>query len=187
MLYTKYIKQGLKIISLSFLIGVSGVGVAEVQASKANPVSYLFIQNAKNGILQVDPQDPKQYHLVLEGVQSYVMYFSDRPKRFSGLISTERFVSLWHARQKNNFSKDAPNVAVSGMKLHRIFRNKEMSVVFSLENPVYDDKNHTVTYDADLVGDPESVLPQATKLKDVVLFFDNAMNICTDPSCCPEC
>lgn len=162
---------------------------SQADVSKNSGASFLFVQNAKSGILQTDKANPNHYKFTLESVSPYVIYFSDRPKRISGLTTPEKFIELWQNNPKNNnFAKDAPNVGVNAMKVHSLFHKQDYSFVMVLTHPVYNKAKKTITYDANIVPGANSSMPaNNTKYKDVVLFFDNIMDPCTDAQCCPLC
>jgi hypothetical protein len=62
--------------------------------------SYLFVQNGTGGTLS-------ETTLTLTGVSSQTGYFSDRPYREAGQISTEEFIALWD--EGETFANDPPN------------------------------------------------------------------------------
>ena len=64
-------------------------------------VSLLFVQNATGGTLSEDT-------LTLTGVSAQTGWFTDRPYRKAGQVSTEEFLSNWDEGD-NPFSEDPPN------------------------------------------------------------------------------
>jgi hypothetical protein len=50
--------------------------------------------------------------LVLEGVNPATLYFSDRPQRVVGHMTTTDFVSLW-GEGENSFEEDPPNAVLA--------------------------------------------------------------------------
>ena len=64
-------------------------------------VSLLFVQNATGGTLSEDT-------LTLTGVSAQTGWFTDRPYRKAGQVSTEEFLSNWDEGD-NPFSEEAPN------------------------------------------------------------------------------
>ena len=63
--------------------------------------SVLFVQNGAGGTLSQDT-------LTLTGVSSQTGWFTDRPYRKAGQVSTEEFLSNWDEGD-NPFSEDPPN------------------------------------------------------------------------------
>src|SRR5207247_8851850 len=63
-------------------------------------VDVLFVQNAKN----VSFSEGK---LVLRGVNSVTVCFTDRPARLAGLMQSSQFVPLW-SQGTDRFLKDNP-------------------------------------------------------------------------------
>ena len=96
-------------------------------------VDVLFVQNAKN----VTFNNGK---LVLRGVNSVTVCFTDRPARMAGHMQTSRFVPLW-SQGKDSFLKDNPNATLS------VFHGDNVSdLVVELSNPQL--SGNDLTYDA---------------------------------------
>jgi hypothetical protein len=74
--------------------------IAELEAEES-----MFVQTAQ-GITS------KNGTLTLEGVTPSTLYFSDRPQRIVGNMSTTDFVELW-AEGENSFESDPPNAVLS--------------------------------------------------------------------------
>ena len=74
--------------------------IAELEAEES-----MFVQTAQ-GITS------KNGTLTLEGVTASTLYFSDRPHRIVGNMSTIDFVELW-AEGQNSFESDPPNAVLS--------------------------------------------------------------------------
>lgn len=143
--------------------------------------SYVFIQSATTSTIKIINKDKALYQLTMHGVNPYLHYMSDRPKRIAGLIATNKFFQAWKTQAKNSFTTDAPNVSLEGMELHGIMQKKPVVVTLVLTNPHYDPKKNTVTYDATALGDNSVLSSQKTiKLNHTVLFLDSGW--C--PSCC---
>jgi hypothetical protein len=79
-------------------------GSAETDAQ--HEVDFLFVHGAKETTLA----DGK---LSLGGVSSSTIYFSDRPERIAGQLSTEEFVANWGHGGEDSFEADPPNATVS--------------------------------------------------------------------------
>ena len=104
-------------------------------------VDVLFVQNAKN----VSFSEGK---LVLRGVNSVTVCFTDRPARMAGHMQTSQFVPLW-SRGKDSFLKDNPNATLS------VFSGDKVSdLVVELSNPKL--SGDDLTYDTRIL---EGTLP----------------------------
>src|SRR5438045_8753806 len=104
-------------------------------------VDVLFVQNAKN----VSFSEGK---LVLRGVNSVTVCFTDRPARMAGHMQTSQFVPLW-SRGKDSFLKDNPNATLS------VFSGDNVSdLVVELSNPHL--SGDDLTYDTRIL---EGTLP----------------------------
>src|SRR6478672_4534765 len=85
-------------------------------------VDVLFVQNAKN----VSFSEGK---LVLRGVNSVTVCFTDRPARMAGHMQTSKFVPLW-SQGKDSFLRDNPNATLSVFHGHKV-----SDLVVELSNP----------------------------------------------------
>lgn len=148
--------------------------------------SYLFVQNAEYAILKPASKNDKQnYTLTLHRIEPEVIFFTDRPQRVMGHISLQDFVKLWQGKSGDNFTADAPNVGVNGIKFRGLLNHKNVDVVAELTNPVYDAKAKTMTFNAKVLSDEKNNLPDhKVRLQHISLFFDN-LGEC--PSCCTTC
>src|SRR5438046_10641114 len=96
-------------------------------------VDVLFVQNAKN----VSFSEGK---LVLRGVNSVTVCFTDRPARMAGHMQTSKFLPPW-SQGKDSFLKDNPNATLS------VFGGDNGSdLVVELSNPQL--SGNDLTYDA---------------------------------------
>ncbi len=75
------------------------------QAESEKTVEYLFVQNAQEVSL-------KDSVLTMKGIASDTLYFSDRPDRIVGRVTTQEFVDTW-AQGHESFKKDPPNAVLS--------------------------------------------------------------------------
>src|SRR5437773_9889701 len=104
-------------------------------------VDVLFVQNAKNVTFD-------KGKLVLRGVNSVTVCFTDRPARMAGHMQTSQFVPLW-SWGKDSFLKDNPNATLS------VFSGDNVSdLVVELSNPQLSGED--LTYDARIL---EGTLP----------------------------
>jgi hypothetical protein len=99
-------------------------------------MDVLFVQNAKN----VNLSNGK---LVLRGVNSVTMCFTDRPARMAGHMQTSKLIPLW-SQGKDSFLKDNPNATLS------VFGGDNVSdLVVELSNPQV--SGDDLTYDVRLL------------------------------------
>jgi len=70
-------------------------------------VEYLFVQSAKS--LTFDKATSK---VTLEGVSPATIFFSDRPDRIAGNMTTAAFIPFW-SQGKDNFQSNPPNADIS--------------------------------------------------------------------------
>lgn len=86
----------------------SEVAETEVPTPQQRPVqkSYLFVQQAGS----LSYADGK---LTLADLAPSTLYFTDRPERLAGNMSTEEFAALWSDISGNGFKSDPPNAAIT--------------------------------------------------------------------------
>jgi hypothetical protein len=99
--------------------------------------AYLFVQSGfESGILDQATEGIQSWMLTLQGAPAQTVYFSDRPERIAGAVSTEQFLNLL------DFSpEDPPNAALvvesdTGTDV----------IVLELTDPLYDAAAGTMTY-----------------------------------------
>ena len=79
--------------------------MTEILAEQLETEESMFVQTAK-GI------DGDGQTLTLRGITPSTLYFSDRPKRVVGHMSTADFVDLWGVGD-NSFETDPPNAVLA--------------------------------------------------------------------------
>lgn len=99
-------------------------------------VEYLFVHSAQNATLADGV-------LKLDGINPSTLYFSDRPDRIVGHVTTEKFVSHWGSGD-DSFKEEPPNATLS--LLHE---NQAQLVVVVLKNPRLE--AGSLTYDVDVL------------------------------------
>ena len=88
--------------SLAFLRSALAQGNSEPE--------FLFVQSAKS--LSFDKASSK---MTLEGVSPATIFFSDRPERIAGNMTTAAFIPFW-SKGKDNFASNPPNSLTIGMR-----------------------------------------------------------------------
>jgi hypothetical protein len=78
---------------------------APARAQDEEVVDFLFVQNAKTVSLEGGV-------LTLGGVAGDTLYFSDRPERITGRVTTAAFVDQW-TKGHHSFKADPPNAVLS--------------------------------------------------------------------------
>ncbi len=144
--------------SLRALPAIAAAGVAllltgELSAAEET-VQMLFVQSA-DGVRIADGK------LTLVGVSTNTIFFSDRPARVAGHMTTEEFVPFW-GEGADSFSKDPPNATLS------VFTEGEpTNLVVTISNPVLSDDD--LTYDiVVLEGSPPAEGGECSLFIDVI-------------------
>jgi hypothetical protein len=79
--------------------------MSEVTEQRLEDIEALFVQTAARMTGDGD-------RLVLHGLSPSTLYFSDRPQREVGHMTTRNFVELW-SEGENSFATDPPNAVLS--------------------------------------------------------------------------
>ena len=82
-------------------------GAASAQDASAENADFLFVQTADAMAFDAD-----QNRLTLRDVSPTTLFFSDRPERIAGNMTTESFVPFW-SEGKDSFLSDPPNADIS--------------------------------------------------------------------------
>ena len=95
-------------------------------------VHLLFVQTAQS-------VEIKNNKLILKGVSPNTIFFSDRPDRITGHITTAQAIPKW-SQGEDSFATDPPNAVLSVFS-----QNKTHDMVIELRNPLL--KGNVLTYD----------------------------------------
>jgi len=133
-------------------IAASTVSI-ETAIAQSKEGDFLFVQNARS-------MAHDKGKLVLQGVSPVTIFFSDRPERIAGNMSTRAFVPFWRDG-KDSFAKDNPNANLSILEKDRYVAD----IVLTLANPMLEGED--LTYDVKVL---EGTLP--ARGGPVSLFID---------------
>lgn len=135
----------------------------------ASASTYLYIQQAKEGVL-IDMDDKKDvYRLVLTGVNPIVVYFQNSASSKSGLMTLANFYKDWSGGTLKGVSKADTAAGLVG-SLHQLKNGEDSSIAVQLSSPQFDSFNNTVTYTANLPRSKE-IMSTTTQFKNLVLFI----------------
>jgi hypothetical protein len=149
-----FLKAGTAAAGTALLSAAIKIPAAYASEKKQEEVQYLFVQTAKGAVQE-------KGRLTLKEVAPTMIFFSDRPKRIAGHMTTEDFVIDWKEdTAKNSFQADPPNATVSVFAKDHI-----VDAVFELKNPRL--KGNNIIYDIDVLLEDEP-LPSGP----VSLFID---------------
>jgi len=81
------------------------VPLTDEEAKALGKVTLLFVQNAQGVSLDNDK-------MTLKGISPTTIFFSDRPQRIAGHMTTQEFVPFW-SEGKDSFLSDPPNANLS--------------------------------------------------------------------------
>ena len=115
---------------------------------------FLFVQTAKGMAFDAD-----QNRLTLNGVSPMTLFFSDRPERIAGNMTTADFVPFW-SDGKDSFLSDPPNADISILE-----DGKLRQTVVVLQDPRLEGDN--LVYTVRIISGDMPVLGE-----DVSVFID---------------
>ena len=92
------------------------------EAKSMGKVTLLFVQNAQGAALD-------NGKLTLKGIAPATIFFSDRPQRIAGHLTTKDFVPFW-SEGKDSFAANPPNATLSVLG-----EGEVNDVVVELRNP----------------------------------------------------
>ena len=142
-----FLKTGVTIAGATLLADVlksTETLASSTAQSDQDEVQYLFVQNAKNVVIA-------KGQLTLVGANPTTIFFSDRPKRIAGHLTTEDFVLDWiEGTGKESFHTDPPNATLS------VFGKEEIvDVVVELKNPRF--AGDDLIYDINVLEEEEKI------------------------------
>jgi len=159
----------LSFLAIGIMFGGTIIALHPSIISENTDVQMLFVQTAPSGTFEV--KDGRQI-LTLSEISPYTIYFSDRPDRITGSMTTRNFFASWGGGN-NSFDVDPPNAALE------IFDNNENSNVFILElsSPVYSPTSGILQYDVIILQDTTDGLTQYDDRNDMEIpaIFDDAV------------
>jgi len=116
------------------------------QGSQEQEIGLLFAQTANRGTMKPIKGTPR-FNLKLFGVNSQVVWFSDRPARQSGQIPVREFTRSWAGF---GFVEDPPNAALTLLRAH----NSQDTVVMELGRPhLKKKKKSRIRYSAQILDE----------------------------------
>jgi len=164
----------------------TGLGQTSSLAQGATPVAggdveFLYVQSFGSGSI-APAGDDGAYTLTLGQGLGETVYFSDRPGRMVGTVSSSDFISVF-----DTTSDDPPNAAlVSG----------DTIFVVELTTARWDEASGTLTYDATPIGEDDvqlsfehaiGALPDGEMPLDTCHLFIDSIDQCCDPIHRPWC
>lgn len=113
-------------------------------------VSLSFVETA--AAVQVTANGGyHEYRMVLQGVDPYITYYTQRPNSTSGLAALPDFVKAWKVGQ-NNFQDNPPTAVLYGGIINQTPNKSHNFYIFQLSSPELDLANHQVSYIAKWIG-----------------------------------
>lgn len=147
----------------SFFISSAAWAAQEAPSAKAASASVLFVLTAESG--QMTKSD-SGYQLILRKVSPHTLWFTDRPDRKTGLLTTSKFLNLW----QKEFGNSDPNVAVTHERLKKTAAELLEAQAMEISKPVLL-KDKSLKFTVHQLPNSQLHLGQ---LKNISLFIDSA-------------
>ena len=123
------------LVFLLALASASPMIKAEDVTPPAEPVSWLFVEDAAGGT--ITGPDDQHLKLKLNKVRKYITEFTDRPNRQAYALPNADFFTAW----PQTFAGDPPNAVLS---YSLPGQQQPLNIVLTLTNPQYDAISRTV-------------------------------------------
>lgn len=107
------------------------------EAKAIGKVDLLFVQNAQSVTIDRDK-------LIMKGVSPTTLWFSDRPERLVGHLTTKAFMPFW-SEGSDSFAANPPNATLSVLD-----GGKSEDIVVELRNPKL--SNDELSYDVQVLA-----------------------------------
>jgi hypothetical protein len=150
----------------------------QLSVKSHNPNNVLFVLLSKEAAIHADPNKKNNYQLTLKGVNTSVMYFAERPARFSSEVVLNKFVQQWST---GSFKSDPPNAIMQSVYIsnsHEKGSSHSVSYAVVLTNPHYDNANNQLTFDIQPLKGNSTAIPQNAHSDYVALFIDDVCLSC---------
>jgi len=142
--------------ALSSLAALDSVAAQAPTPQNPGEADFLFVQSSKG--LSFDKTTNK---LTLTGVSPVTVFFTDRPERIAGNMTTTRFIPFW-SEGKDSFKSNPPNADISVVE-----GNSLRQIVAELQDPVLNGDNLTYTIKI-LQGDMPSTAADVSVFIDII-------------------
>lgn len=137
----------------------------------------LFVLLSQQGHLKKHNGKPNTYVLTLKNVNPDVVYFTDRPARYTSHIKLSKFLQEW---KTGAFKTDPPNAVMEAIRLQvggKKESKKSVSYEIMLTNPNYNSKSNLLTFEVKPLKGNSTKITKTADSDYVALFIDN----------CPYC
>lgn len=115
--------------------------------------AYLFVLSAKTGDIK---KAANGYTLTLNNVDPHVLWFTDRPNRKAGFVSTDKFISHW----AKSFKSSSPNAAMVHVGLSAQVNGKTQPMAMELTMPQF--SHGSLTFEIQSLPGDEVIAGQIT-------------------------
>ncbi|KTD33798.1 hypothetical protein Lnau_2090 [Legionella nautarum] len=144
-------------------------------AINANPgntknLRFLFVVLAKEGTIEIANREKREFILNLNKVNPQVVYFADRPARFSGQLELKRFLNQW---SQGSYKKEPPRALLEVVRLNTINQSgQSASYSIVLGEPSYKSETNQLSMKIYSLPGNAMELPDLAHSDYVALFVD---------------
>lgn len=132
------------------------------QQQTSSVINLSFVLTAKTAILKTN--NDGTYRLTFIGINPFITYFTNRPKRNQGVAAMQNFMKAWNVGT-NNFQVTPPNATLTAVKINNVENTNQQFYIFTLTSPKYNQEQNVMQF----IAKP---ITQKILFKDV--RFDNA-------------
>ncbi len=165
---TKSIHNFILLSTTTICLFLSTNVLAVIESDKEPLTQYLFVQTAQLGELHYDEKN-KYYNLSLHKVDSWIIYFSNVPKRVTGFTETDKFTDEFN----KNIAEKNPKGLNSGIVAFDIKNKKMIRYTFSLTDAKYDKINNSTQYIAHILPGEQESFHSDIVFEHAAIFIDS--------------
>ncbi|PJE18333.1 hypothetical protein [Legionella sp.] len=173
----KYLASLLLLVLAFFTVNAwSAINASPKMDNKSAPgtaknLHFLFVVLAKEGTIEISNREKREFILILNKVNPQVIYFADRPARFSGQLELKTFLNQWN---QGLYKKEPPKALLEVVRLNTINQSgQSASYSIILGEPIYKSEANQLSVKIYPLPGNAMELPDTAHSDYVALFVDN--------------
>ena len=156
----------MKSIMKKAIAGIALTALMFATAMASSDSTYLFVLRSKNA--EISKVNGK-YKLAM--TTPHIIYFSDRPLRQVGKMSSRKFLTMWNSKSADSFRVNPPNAYISGVTGSTTAKHLHyVDNVITLTYPkrTVANKAETIVFNVQPVGKKPLVVGKSSEMQMVV-------------------
>ncbi len=164
------------LLSANSFANVAADSALASKVSQYKNARLLFVMLPRKASMHITDEKNQIYTLTLKDVNPSVIYFADRPQRFTGEIKLENFIEQW---KTGDFRNAPPNAVMQAVHLNIADQVKHaVDYVIELNDPVYNKKTNELQFKIRALPGNNTPLPQLAHSSYVAVFIDDVCFSC---------